>query len=238
MDTVSLAPDDLSAALAEQIAYYRARATEYDQWFMRQGRYDRGDEHTRQWFHEVAEVVFELESLQPYADTLEIAGGTGLWTARLAPKAHSMTVVDASPEMIAINRYRLGITHVNYIEHDIFTFEPEQKFDFIFFGFWLSHVPSERFDEFWASIRRWLKPGGRFFFIDSVKDGNSTAVDQVLPDEEDCETLVRKLNDGREFRIFKIFYQPDDLQARLEALGWRAKVRRTRNCFLYGSGSI
>lgn len=30
--------------LHHQIAYYRARATEYDEWFYRQGRYDRGPE--------------------------------------------------------------------------------------------------------------------------------------------------------------------------------------------------
>ena len=30
--------------LDEQIAYYRARAQEYDEWFLRQGCYDRGPE--------------------------------------------------------------------------------------------------------------------------------------------------------------------------------------------------
>ena len=28
--------------LREQLDYYRARAAEYDQWWLRQGRYDRG----------------------------------------------------------------------------------------------------------------------------------------------------------------------------------------------------
>ena len=31
--------------LDEQMAYYRARADEYDEWFFREGRYDRGPEH-------------------------------------------------------------------------------------------------------------------------------------------------------------------------------------------------
>ena len=31
--------------LGEQVEYYRARAEEYDEWFFRQGRYDRGPEH-------------------------------------------------------------------------------------------------------------------------------------------------------------------------------------------------
>jgi demethylmenaquinone methyltransferase/2-methoxy-6-polyprenyl-1,4-benzoquinol methylase len=31
--------------LEEQLAYYRARASEYDEWFLRKSRYDREDEH-------------------------------------------------------------------------------------------------------------------------------------------------------------------------------------------------
>jgi len=228
----------LDAALSEQVLYYRARASEYDQWFLRTGRYDRGIEHTNQWFREVDVVVHELETFAPYGDVLEFAGGTGLWTVRLAPRAESITVVDASPEMIELNRNRLGNTPVTYIEHDIFSFDTDRKFDFIFFGFWLSHVPSDRFAEFWHLVRRCLKPGGSFFFLDSVKDPQSTAVDHVLPNEDHCETLVRKLNDGREFRIFKLFYRPQELQSKLEAMGWRAKVQQTENCFLFGSGSI
>lgn len=238
MKAKQASPGYLDSALAEQIYYYRARAAEYDQWFLRKGRYDRGDEHTTQWFQEVEEVVNELETFAPYGDVLELAGGTGLWTVRLAPVADSITVVDASPEMIEINRNRLGITPATYIEHDIFTFKTDRKFDFVFFGFWISHVPSERFEEFWNLVRGWLKPGGSFFFLDGVKNDQSTAVDHVLPDEDDCETLVRKLNDGREFRIFKIFYRPDELQSRLESMGWHAKVQQTSHCFLYGSGSV
>ena len=34
--------------LQEQIDYYRARAAEYDEWFNRQGRYDRGPQANQQ----------------------------------------------------------------------------------------------------------------------------------------------------------------------------------------------
>ncbi len=48
-DTQSLGPtppdDEL---LGEQAAYYRARAPEYDDWWQRTGRYDRGPEATAQ----------------------------------------------------------------------------------------------------------------------------------------------------------------------------------------------
>ena len=47
-------PNSDQALIDEQIRYYRQRAPEYDEWFHRQGRYDRGPEHTRLWQHEIA----------------------------------------------------------------------------------------------------------------------------------------------------------------------------------------
>jgi hypothetical protein len=38
--------------LSEQLAYYHARANEYDEWFLRQGRYDRGPDHRTAWFRQ------------------------------------------------------------------------------------------------------------------------------------------------------------------------------------------
>ena len=46
--------------LAEQVAYYQARAGEYDEWFLREGRHDRGPEWNRRWFSELEEVRREL----------------------------------------------------------------------------------------------------------------------------------------------------------------------------------
>jgi len=34
----------------EQVGYYRARASEYDRWFQRLGRYDLGAEENARWF--------------------------------------------------------------------------------------------------------------------------------------------------------------------------------------------
>ena len=136
--------------LHEQIAYYQARATEYDEWFLRQGRYDHGPEHTQEWFQEVAEVQAALADFKPTGQILEFASGTGWWTEQLAPYASMMVAVDASMETIAINKERVQSNKIAYIHTDIFQWEPTQTFDTIFFSFWLSHVPSERFEEFWA----------------------------------------------------------------------------------------
>ena len=49
-------------------------------------------------------------------------------------------------------------------------------------------------------------------------------------------TTERRLNDGRTFRIIKLFYRPDELAARLMELGWRIIVQATTHYFLYGYG--
>ena len=89
-----------SDILQEQIQYYRERASEYDEWFFRQGRYDRGKENCQQWFSEVSEVEIALQSAAPSGNILELACGKGLWTQHLAPVATHLTAVDASPEAI------------------------------------------------------------------------------------------------------------------------------------------
>jgi len=45
-----------STLLAEQIDYYRQRAAEYDQWWFRTGRFDRGEALNAEWNRDVALV--------------------------------------------------------------------------------------------------------------------------------------------------------------------------------------
>jgi demethylmenaquinone methyltransferase/2-methoxy-6-polyprenyl-1,4-benzoquinol methylase len=219
--------------LQEQIDYYRARAGEYDEWWLRTGRYDRGPEENARWFAEVEQLRRALEDWRPSGAVLELACGTGLWSRELARFADSLTLVDSSPEVLAINASRVPHPNATRIQADLFTWEPTEQFDTVFFSFWLSHVPLDRFPSFWHSLAGWLKPGGRVFFIDSLYDERSTARDHRLRGPA-ATTINRKLNDGREFRIVKVFYRPDDLQERLAAQGWRARVQGTPTFFLYG----
>ncbi len=227
--------------IKQQIEYYRARASEYDEWFLRQGRYNRGEEHKAQWFEEVAQLQKALEDFEPRGDALELACGTGWWTEHLTPYAHSLTAVDASAEVLELNRQRVQSDKVNYVQADLFAWlserQPERKFDTIFFSFWLSHVPPERFDSFWSSLRSWLEPGGRVFLIDSSYEVSSTAKDQHLRGPDDS-VVTRRLNDGQTFDIVKVFYQPEALEKRLESLGWRAEAEQTDTFFLYANTTL
>ncbi|MFM1560653.1 MAG: hypothetical protein ACKJSK_15175 [Roseibacillus sp.] len=73
--------------LSDQLDYYRARSGEYDEWFFREGRYDRGEDATSQWFYELREVERALAACAPFGNCLELACGTGLWTRHLVEHA-------------------------------------------------------------------------------------------------------------------------------------------------------
>jgi 2-polyprenyl-3-methyl-5-hydroxy-6-metoxy-1,4-benzoquinol methylase len=225
-----------SQVLADQIAYYRARAGEYDEWWFRAGRYDRGADFNAQWHAETAAVEGALGSwlaAKHPANVLELACGTGLFTRLIAPRVARLTAVDASIEVIEINRARVGADNVDYVQADLFAWRPMQRYDAIFFSFWLSHVPDQRFAEFWDLVAAALAPHGAVYLIDSAFDPTSTAKDHVLPGRE-AGIVTRKLNDGREFRIVKVFYQPAELAAKLESLGWEAGLAQTPRYFIYG----
>jgi SAM-dependent methyltransferase len=223
--------------LDDQIAYYRARAAEYDAWWFRTGRFDRGTDNNAAWRAEVGVVetaVAEmLAKLRP-STVLELACGTGLFTRHLAPRVAAVTAVDASPEVIAINRSRVALPNVRYVQADLFAFEPDTRYDCVFMSFWLSHVPHARFDAFWSMVRRALAPGGFAYVIDSAHDPTSTAANHPTPDRH-AGIVTRKLDDGREFRIVKVFWEPAALADRLRALGFEADIGATARYFIYGS---
>ena len=223
--------------LAEQRAYYGARAGEYDQWWLRQGRYDRGPELNQRWFTETAALAGAVRSFSPTGRVLELACGTGNWTRLLAESASHLTAVDASREMLTIVRERAGPSNVEYREADLFSWRPDAEYDVVFFGFWLSHVPPNRFEAFWDTVRSCLVPRGRVFFTDSLPDETATATDQRMEGRQSV-TSHRRLNSGDEYRVVKVFYEPAELQARLANLGWGIQVRTTGSYFLYGFGGL
>ena len=92
-----------------------------------------------------------------------------------------------------------------------------------------------RLASFLALARRWLKPGGHVAFIDSLPDPQSSAADDPAPSDD---LSIRRLDDGREFTIVKVYYTPDELQSALLAAGFTgATVTTTGRFFLLGTAS-
>jgi SAM-dependent methyltransferase len=89
---------EVEALLAEQIAYYRAHAPDYDDEYLGQP-WDR-----------------RLDELPITGDVLELACGTGHWTPLLAVRARSVTAVDVAPEALALARQRVRGLPVQFIQ--------------------------------------------------------------------------------------------------------------------------
>lgn len=215
---------DLDALLAEQIAYYRARAPEY---FHGAIEMDPAESTAAR-----EDVLAALDAFAPTGDVLELACGPGTWTRELIRYADSVTAVDASHEMLALAfRAVAGDSRVRFVEADLFKWEPVDRFNAVFFGFWLSHVPLERFESFWEMVALCLRPGGRVMFVD---DAYRTA-DELI-EGPDSSTVLRRLSDGTPYRAVKVPHAPQELECRLAGLGWRFEVRRTAGPFFWGVG--
>jgi len=213
-----LADDELGQLLAEQIAYYRARAPEY-----LDGVLD---------LPGGSEIEAALDAFAPAGDVLELACGRGSWTTRLLQDATSVTAVDAAPEMLAIARKTVGDDdRLRFVLADLFSWRPDRRYDVVFFGFWLSHVPLERFDAFWALVDDCLAPGGRVFFAD---DAYRTA--DELVEGAASSTIGRRLSDGSTHRAVKVPHTPRALERRLAQLGWEIAVSSTAGPFYWGAG--
>ena len=155
----------------EMVAYYEARAPEYDDWYLRRGRYARGAIHDAAWDAELDVAGRWLDAL-PIArrdrragrrDRLVVAAarleGRAVavrrrrphrWTARAsACVAHGCgrTSTSATPGPSRIGRST--------------PCSPASG---------SATSPRDRLAAFLALVRRWLKPGGRFAFIDSLPD--------------------------------------------------------------------
>ena len=206
--------------IEEQIRYYARRAPEYDATTVGPSGPLGGQTS-----------IFRgaLEEFAPRGRVLEIAAGTGEWTKRLVDYADEVVALDASAEMLELNERKLSSPKVAYAVGDVFKWRPDAPFDVVFFANWLSHVPMSRFERFWEIVASHLRADGRVFFVDQTRPGR-------YPERSDGpDVVVRRLEDGSVHRAIKIFWEPEDLQSRLEGLGWAMRVDSTDD-FLCGRG--
>jgi ubiquinone/menaquinone biosynthesis C-methylase UbiE len=207
--------------------YYAARAAEYDDWYLRRGAHSGGTLADVAFQADLDAATMWLDALPLAGEIVELAAGTGWWSPLLAQKGE-LWLYDANEEPLERARERLlahGLrAHIHV--RDAWT-EPDRQVDAVFCGFWLSHVRRARLGEFLALIRRWLKPGGTFAFIDEAPGPDYTpTVDDRQP---------RRTADGREFLIPKVYYSPAELDAALREAGFSGiGVMTTSRFFLLG----
>ena len=214
--------------LKEQLTYYNARAREYDESLQGVGSSASAPSDFEEANQEWQQTISALHALGPVDEVLELACGTGIWTQELASIGRSVMAIDGSSEMIKINRAKTGTALIEYQCVDLFQWEPEKQYDLVFFAFWLSHVPPSHLLEFLNKVARATKPGGRIFIVDEPRSDSNISG----PNSEDLYQQ-RTLNDGRSFRIVKVYYDPQDIERELEKQGFKKQSSMIGRTFFY-----
>ena len=180
--------------------YYAARAKEYDQIYAKPERQ--------------ADLRLIEQWLPPRfvgARVLEIAAGTGYWSQFIAPIATSLLGIDASAETLQIAQARPNNENAQWLVGDAYALPAlDEPFDAAFAGFWFSHVPLARQQEFLLGLNKTLQSGARVVMLDNLYvEGNSTPL--TAPDSEGDTYQIRKLADGSSHRVLKNYPKEFDL---------------------------
>jgi SAM-dependent methyltransferase len=195
------------------LEYYARRAMEYEAIYAkpeRQADLDR----VRRWLRD------ELSGRR----VLEIACGTGYWTAWLAPVTETILATDANEEVLDVARRksyppgRVGFAIADAYGLGTVTGE----FNAAFAGFFWSHVPRQRVPAFLKSLHGRMGQGARVVLLDNrYVAGSSTPLSRR--DEAGNTYQQRRLADGSEYEVLKNFPIPAELTAALrgEASGLR-----------------
>ncbi|MEM9601306.1 MAG: methyltransferase domain-containing protein [Pseudomonadota bacterium] len=193
------------------LAYYAARAPHYDDVYTVPER-----QADLRWLTQFIPRVFTARHV------LDVAAGTGFWTAGIAREASSVLAVDASAEPLARLEARALGDHVQTALHDAYALDTLGGFDAAFVGFWFSHVPRARRRAFCRGLDAALAPGSPVVFVDNLP-GACQPINRV--DDVGDGWHTRTLPDGSEHQVLKNFPRPDEMLDALEGLAshtvWR-----------------
>jgi demethylmenaquinone methyltransferase/2-methoxy-6-polyprenyl-1,4-benzoquinol methylase len=148
---------------------------------------------------------------------LEVACGTGYWSAAIAEVAATLIATDASEEVLAIARAK-GFERrgVELVCADAWRVdELRGDFDAGFAGFWWSHIQRQQLATFLTRFHGALRPGARVVFADNrFVSGSSTPLSRT--DAEGNTWQLRRLKDGSSHEVLKNFPTREELVAQVE----------------------
>lgn len=186
--------------------YYRRRAPEYDRLYDKPER--QGD------LQRMAEC---LRTALAGRRVLELACGTGYWTAVAADVVESILATDANEAVLEIARDKhLDPARVRYAIADAYDPRlPSREFDAGLAMFWWSHIPRAWLGPFLESFHAALAPGACVVLGDNrfVSDSNSP-VSRI--DDAGNAYQLRYLDDGSEHEVLKNFPSTAELRETLE----------------------
>lgn len=196
-------------------AYYSARAAEYDRIYAKPERQN-----------DLRAMERWLPAQLSKRTVLELACGTGYWTQFVVPVARTVVAIDAAPEPLAIARRRVRQNGVTFLLGDAYRLPSGiGDFDAAFAGFWFSHVPRSRRQEFLLHLNERLASGSPVILFDNLYvEGSSTAIAEQ--DNEGNTYQLRRLEDGTTHRVLKNFPSEPELVSLVEEIGEDGRFTR------------
>jgi demethylmenaquinone methyltransferase/2-methoxy-6-polyprenyl-1,4-benzoquinol methylase len=203
--------------------YYARRASEYERIYLKPQRQE-----------DLQRLRDCVERACAGAHVLEIACGTGYWTAVAARSGSSVLAVDINDEVLSIARSKpMGPAAVTFARGDAYSLpDYSRRFTLGLGAFWWSHIPKPRLPAFLQDFHRQLLPGARVMFIDNVYvEGSSTPICRA--DEQGDTYQVRKLDDGSTHEVLKNFPSDQDLHMAVNGLSVDVRVERLQYYWIW-----
>jgi len=212
MSGVEESPDRL---LDEQIAYFGARAPEYDA-AMGPDPSDLGFDEWQKLRAKVGDTPFA-------GDVVDLAAGTGRWTELFKDKADTVTLVDAASETLELARKRLGDQNLTFVVADLFDWKPDRQYDIVFSSFWLCHVPPDLVPGFVDLVTSASRAGGSAVLVDE-HTFDDPGLAAAAAQQEDPWVSHRTVQDGRRYRLVKVSHDPTHIAGLFQQRQWQTTI--------------
>jgi ubiquinone/menaquinone biosynthesis C-methylase UbiE len=168
---------------------------------------------------------------------IDVACGTGFWLPVYEKNCSKITLIDQSASVLAEcakKIQKLGIESKTELKRaDIYKYHlktPEYYCTFI--GFLISHLSDTKLDELFTILKKMVKSGGICTIIDSSWNRKFT---QKWGRSKEGMTK-RILSDGREFNIYKRYFNKQDLYKLAERNKMSLKIIYWGNVFFLATG--
>jgi ubiquinone/menaquinone biosynthesis C-methylase UbiE len=193
----------------ELFEYYNERAPEYEGFYA--GEFPTGPRRPERYKGDT-KAIQQLVSHYVKGKCIDIACGTGFWLPYYHRNCSAITLIDQSAGVLEECKKKIQVLRIENkaktvqgnISKDI---PSDHSYNSALTGFLISHFQDEEMNSFFGVLRKSLAPEGKFVIIDSVWGEETKAHHR-----EQNSMATRRLFDGREFQIYKRYFDKEELQ--------------------------
>lgn len=200
------------------IEYYDERAPEYDELYLGRGPSVPEPELYKKDVQAIIEVCRDFGR----GHLIDIGCGTGFWLPYYIDNCTDITLIDQSRNMLVECQKRANQLNspvrIRLMRGDFFLLKFfMEAFDTALVAFFISHLTEETEAVFFAKLKRLLTSGAEILWI----DGSWSAIRKKYREKEGIQT--RKLRSGREFQIFKKYFDTTDAKKLLKKFSFKLR---------------